>query len=104
MEHGGVSDKLRKVAVPINAPGQCLTQSTSPGEKDQDYSTHLDTKVCAGTEGKDTGEGDSGGPLVDQGTRQLIGITSFSVAGPLPGHAFYTKVSSFVPWINENLG
>ncbi|KJK86433.1 hypothetical protein H633G_09719 [Metarhizium anisopliae BRIP 53284] len=97
MESGGISDKLRKVAVPINAPDQCLNESPLPNsDKDEDYRTHLDTKVCAGTQGKDTGVGDSGGPLIDQATRQLIGITSFIVGGAPAGHAFYTKAGKWL--------
>ena len=50
MEGGGISDKLRKVAVPINAADQCLNKVPLPdSDKDEDYKTHLDTKVCAGT-------------------------------------------------------
>lgn len=46
--------------------------------------------------------GDSGGPLVVN--KQLIGIVSF---GPVPcatdDPAAYTRVSSYVSWINSNI-
>lgn len=49
--------------------------------------------MCAGDGRRDTGIGDSGGPLIDQETGQLIGIVS---NGPR-----YTKVSSYIPFIND---
>ncbi|KID82059.1 Peptidase cysteine/serine, trypsin-like protein [Metarhizium guizhouense ARSEF 977] len=100
-EDGNTVDKLRKVAIPIRAPDECLGRFQT---QDPEFTNHLDTKVCAGEKGKDkdAGVGDSGGPLIDQETGQLIGITSFG--GVIKGLGFYTRVGSYLPFINKNLG
>ncbi|KAK8917100.1 Trypsin [Metarhizium anisopliae] len=94
------SDELLKVALIIKAPKECLL----PNDNDPEHTNYLDTKVCAGDTGKDTGEGDSGGPLFEQNqeTKILIGLTSFTTGSPAGG--FYTKVSRYITWINNNLG
>ncbi|XP_067389281.1 mast cell protease 1A-like [Emydura macquarii macquarii] len=58
------------------------------------------TMLCAGDprKGKDSAQGDSGGPLVCEGTVQ--GIVSWGPSTP-PG--VYTRVSTFVPWIEEQM-
>ncbi|QLI73247.1 Trypsin [Metarhizium brunneum] len=98
---GTVSDKLRRVTLPVDAPDECFDLEIDAGKG---FQNHLDTRVCAGERGKDTGRGDSGGPLIDQETRQLIGVTSSVPLGAQYGRGFYTRVSSFIPWINQNLG
>ncbi|KID81821.1 Peptidase cysteine/serine, trypsin-like protein [Metarhizium guizhouense ARSEF 977] len=82
------ADKLRKVAMSIRAPDECVN---FVNRQDPEYMKYQDRKVCAGEGDKDTGSGDSGGPLIDQETGQLIGVTS---AG-----RFYTKVGSYIPFI-----
>ncbi|OAA38282.1 Peptidase cysteine/serine, trypsin-like protein [Beauveria brongniartii RCEF 3172] len=79
---------LRHVVVPIIGRENC--------GKD------LDTIVCAGEQGKDSCSNDSGGPLIEQETGKLIGIVSsgFQCATPIGGR--YTRVASFIPFINEN--
>jgi len=68
------------------------------------------TQICAGIQsgGRDTCQGDSGGPLVynPKGTNTwvLIGITSYGngcARYNYPG--IYTKVSAFVPWIQQKM-
>ncbi|XP_028168057.1 serine protease snake-like isoform X1 [Ostrinia furnacalis] len=71
-------------------------------------------QICAGklTGGVDACQGDSGGPLQlkvslpinDQGSmNQVIGVTSFGIGCGLPNlPGIYTKVSSFIDWI-ENI-
>ncbi|XP_063894976.1 brachyurin [Helicoverpa armigera] len=67
-------------------------------------SSHICT---AGTGGRGTCDGDSGGPLtvVHNNRRILIGVVSF---GPGEGcqasaPSVFTRVTSFLPWINSNL-
>ncbi|KAK8912081.1 Trypsin [Metarhizium anisopliae] len=86
-EKSAPSDKLLKVAMPIRV----MDSTFCTGNPIQ----LPDTKVCAigdDVQRGDTRGGDSGGPLIDQETGQLIGITS---VGPR-----YTKVSSFIPFID----
>ncbi|KID79444.1 Trypsin [Metarhizium brunneum] len=97
-ENNILPDKLLKVVLFILDPTACLED----GEDDPEYTNYLDTKVCAGYAGKDTSVGDSGGPLFDYNTTELIGVTSFGGLSPLGG--FYTKISRYMTWINENLG
>lgn len=66
------------------------------------------SQLCAGSKTKknvDTCQGDSGGPLqyIDfkKGLHYVVGVTSFgrSCGGASPG--VYTKVSSFISWIED---
>ncbi|GMS77941.1 hypothetical protein PENTCL1PPCAC_116, partial [Pristionchus entomophagus] len=70
-------------------------------------------QLCAGSYFHGTGAGDSGGPLHVQdsaGNFVQVGITSFGANSPeglidqetYPG--VYTRVSSFVPWIQSLIG
>ncbi|KAK8912148.1 Trypsin [Metarhizium anisopliae] len=81
---------LRHVVVPIIDRKNCGKE--------------LETIVCAGEKGKDACQSDSGGPLLEQETGKLIGIVSngFQCATPIGGR--YTRVASYIPFINENRG
>ncbi|XP_045101819.1 transmembrane protease serine 9-like [Portunus trituberculatus] len=62
------------------------------------------TYLCAGTDGKDSCQGDSGGPLVKfvQGVWRQVGLVSWGIGcgkGHYPG--VYSRVSSFLPWIQR---
>ncbi|KAJ4147291.1 hypothetical protein LMH87_001825 [Akanthomyces muscarius] len=85
---GRIPETLRHVVVPIIGRENCA--------KD------LETIVCAGEEGKDSCSSDSGGPLFEQETGKLIGIVSngFQCATAIGGR--YTRVASYIPFINEN--
>lgn len=68
----------------------------------------LDTQMCAGDEagGKDACQGDSGSPLVaeEDGNFVLTGIVSAGIGcGSKVYPGIYTRVSSYVPWILENM-
>ncbi|XP_060849917.1 venom protease-like isoform X2 [Rhopalosiphum padi] len=64
-----------------------------------------DRKLCAGEQGKSACSGDSGGPLMWLKKKQfyLIGINSYGQVecGVTPD--VYTKVSSYIDWILENI-
>ncbi|KID77287.1 Trypsin [Metarhizium brunneum] len=91
-------DQLHKALVHIRAREKCTNESWN--------ATGIEDEVCAGGDGKDTCGGDSGSPLIDQGTATIIGITSrsswYSDCGQYPG--LYTRVSSYLDFIQENLG
>ncbi|XP_025987097.2 chymotrypsin-1-like [Solenopsis invicta] len=62
----------------------------------------IDSHICTLTiRGEGACHGDSGGPLVANGAQ--IGIVSFGNPCALGYPDVYTRVSSFVPWINANL-
>ncbi|CAH1398757.1 unnamed protein product [Nezara viridula] len=101
------SSFLQKVHLNLTDDDKCVSA----------YGTHWpkvskgikpDIMFCSGGErGKDTCQGDSGGPL--QVTRtdpycmySQIGITSFGVGCGLITPGVYTRVSAYVPWI-ENI-
>ncbi|KAM3452275.1 hypothetical protein MY5147_008448 [Beauveria neobassiana] len=94
-ESGFKVDMLSKVVIPIQARKDCPKAN--------------DTTICAGGNGKTVCKGDSGGPLVDEKTQQVIGISSW-VPKEEGGHhcnlapASYTRVGSYIPFIEENLG
>ncbi|CAL8090312.1 unnamed protein product [Calicophoron daubneyi] len=74
-----------------------------PGFRDM---TILNTMLCAGHRegGRDACQFDSGGPLVCKYRKQwrITGIISFGFDCGLPGYpGVYTRVSSYVPWIEE---
>ncbi|KAK7082524.1 hypothetical protein SK128_012282 [Halocaridina rubra] len=65
-------------------------------------------QICAGVGGQDSCNGDSGGPLnyldLDSSRYYVVGVVSFGVQcarADFPG--VYTRVSSFIPWIQQNL-
>uniref|UniRef100_A0A8C8S1W4 Peptidase S1 domain-containing protein n=1 Tax=Pelusios castaneus TaxID=367368 RepID=A0A8C8S1W4_9SAUR len=66
------------------------------------YHYNSTTMLCAGDpeKGKSSFKGDSGGPLVCGGTAQ--GIVSFGSKDGTPP-AVYTRVSTFIPWIQEEM-
>ncbi|XP_067417494.1 duodenase-1-like, partial [Emydura macquarii macquarii] len=81
-------DTLREVDMEVLEDDACQTY--------RHY--NASTMLCAGDprKGKDSAEGDSGGPLVCKRTVQ--GIVSW---GPPTPPGVYTRVSTFVPWIEK---
>ncbi|KXN69023.1 trypsin-like serine protease, partial [Conidiobolus coronatus NRRL 28638] len=67
----------------------------------------FNTQFCAGTRAKNVCNGDSGGPLFEQDSSShvfLLGTVSFGTdCGALNLPSVYTKVSSYLDWINSAL-
>ncbi|KAF5138019.1 Chymotrypsinogen B [Metarhizium anisopliae] len=97
-------DKLGKITIPIRSPQYCVDHD--PEGRLVHSITGQDT-VCAGESGKTLCYGDSGGPLIDQQTGTLIGVASKvlqDAKGNYCGQStVFTRVSSFIPFITENL-
>lgn len=99
---GAPAAKLMKVDVPVVAHATC----------DSEYSFRSgllprgvlnDTQFCAGGGKSNTNSGDGGGPLqvlAPHCMYQIVGITSFGKFRT-PSPSVYTRVSPFVPWIEE---
>ncbi|XP_057380163.1 coagulation factor IX-like isoform X2 [Daphnia carinata] len=105
IQHGGpLSEYVRHAVLPVVSNAKC--QETY-GEKDD----IIDSLLCAYGGDLDTCQGDSGGPLVsDYGSSVencrfvQIGVVSYGQecgATIFPG--VYTRVSSFLEWISENM-
>uniref|UniRef100_A0A182QVG9 Peptidase S1 domain-containing protein n=1 Tax=Anopheles farauti TaxID=69004 RepID=A0A182QVG9_9DIPT len=104
-DFGTKSDELRKVSLNIYSNNLCaeryrLNRHIRQGVRN--------TQLCVGdlAGGKDTCQGDSGGPL--QLTREenqcmfyIVGITSFGQVCGSATPAIYTKVSSYLDWIES---
>jgi len=106
------SDIQQKLAVPVVSDEKC-------GDKLFGFIPRPD-QICAGGEiGKDSCGGDSGGPLymryIIEGQKKsayfdnskpwyLLGIVSFGTKTCGSGNpAIYTRVESFIPWIQETI-
>ncbi|XP_018011160.1 phenoloxidase-activating factor 3-like [Hyalella azteca] len=63
--------------------------------------------LCAGgVKGEDSCQGDSGGPLfvrTPTGGHEVVGIVSFGDNCATGAPAVYTKVASFLPWVEDNI-
>uniref|UniRef100_A0A2A4K197 Peptidase S1 domain-containing protein n=1 Tax=Heliothis virescens TaxID=7102 RepID=A0A2A4K197_HELVI len=98
-DNGDVSSTLNHVNLSVISNNECFWS----------FPLYLQsTNVCtSGANGRSTCRGDSGGPLVvtSNNRRILIGVTSFGsdrgceVGAP----AVFTRVTSYVSWINQHL-
>ncbi|KAH8365924.1 hypothetical protein KR093_007399, partial [Drosophila rubida] len=63
------------------------------------------SQICVSTLYSSTCCGDSGGPLIDKDSKVLIGVTSFGHASGLDKGipAVFTRVTSFLMWINSHI-
>ena len=97
-EDGENSDVLRVVHVPIIGRDLCNTVYDD---------TITKTMLCAGASNRDSCQNDSGGPLVVWRRRKpavLVGIVSHGRGcGEKYYPGIYTKVSSFVDWIENTI-
>ncbi|XWX00523.1 hypothetical protein V2A60_008543 [Cordyceps javanica] len=95
-------DKLSKIAIPVHPRQTCV-------DYEPETIGSRDTIMCAGGDGKNTCGQDSGGPLFDEETGELIGVTSFALPDRNDKYcsqapAIYTRVASYMDFINANLG
>ncbi|XP_025835380.1 serine protease Hayan isoform X2 [Agrilus planipennis] len=108
--NGETSDALQKVDLNYFSYEQCRSAFASVSKRKLPNGIVDETQVCAGgiNESKDTCQGDSGGPLqskIEFGLNKpyyIIGVTSFGKACGIPNTpAVYTRVSYYVPWIEQ---
>ncbi|KAM7150588.1 granzyme H-like isoform 2-T2 [Macrochelys suwanniensis] len=94
-ETGPLPAKLQEVDVVVMPDAACPRIPNGPYRK-----YNATSMMCVGDpkKGKDSWKGDSGGPLVCGETAQ--GIVSWGLPTP-PG--VYTKVSTFIPWIQATM-
>ncbi|XP_029171300.1 chymotrypsin-1-like [Nylanderia fulva] len=89
---GNVPNSLQEIDLLIYPQQQC--KAAHPGI--------LNSHICTLTrEGQGACHGDSGSPLVVNGTQ--VGIVSYGRPCAIGYPDVYTRVSSFVPWIIQNL-
>ena len=99
MEGGGITETLRKARLRTVTNDECRRVM---GEREPVTMT----MICAGDTGVDTCQGDSGGPMTtrrpgDAGYA-LVGITSWGIGCARPDtYGVYTRVSSFLEWIQQ---
>ncbi|KAJ8923479.1 hypothetical protein NQ315_010057, partial [Exocentrus adspersus] len=102
------SDKLMKVTLNIYNRDRC--QKTYQNDKNLPRGI-VSSMLCVGElqGGKDTCQGDSGGPLLiteagNQCKFYIIGVTSFGKScGQVNTPAVYTKISSYIDWIERTI-
>jgi len=99
---GSTPDVLHEVTIETMTNNRCSNRNTVYSRSDI-----TDQMICATASGKDSCQGDSGGPLItaeDSGYYTLIGVVSWGSGCALanaPG--VYARVTSVLPWINENI-
>lgn len=104
---------LQKINLPLVSQEECrphFDPNIFPKYRPSLGDGLVDTMLCAGGEpfgGRDTCQGDSGGPLqiLNESpycTYTIIGVTSFGKSCAQPNTpAVYSRVSSYVPWIES---
>ncbi|KAF2885626.1 hypothetical protein ILUMI_20568 [Ignelater luminosus] len=99
-ESGPQPAVLQEVSIPIWSNNDCRLKygGAAPGGI-------VEHMLCAGQASRDSCSGDSGGPLmVNTGRWTQVGIVSWGIGcgkGQYPG--VYTRVQTFLPWIQKNL-
>ena len=83
-----------------------MTNQKCQEEKIFDENKLSDSMICTETPGRGLFKGDTGGPLLSKGRDRkysLIGIVSYS-DGCQPGWPnVYTRITSFLDWINSTI-
>ncbi|KAG8232282.1 hypothetical protein J437_LFUL011222 [Ladona fulva] len=105
------SDTLMKVNLDIIDPETCNRLYATDRNTNKLREGILPSMMCAGElrGGKDTCQGDSGGPIQIRGTSNkcvyyVLGLTSFGkICGVSNSAAVYTRVSYYLPWIEQNV-
>ena len=115
IETGGRTTSPELQAAVVDVIDSQLCDQLLRGSCNRHWCGVQDHQICAGklAGGVDACQGDSGGPLQvkiplptsTEGTiHYVIGVTSFGVDCALPNlPGIYTRVSSFVDWIEENV-
>lgn len=100
--------RTSKVPMEANVPVVPRSSCAVPYQRLKNKPVIDSRQLCAGVGGQDSCNGDSGGPLnylnLQNGRYYLVGIVSFGVEcarSDYPG--VYTRVSSFLDWIQQNL-
>merc|ERR1712223_198798 len=102
---GAGSAILRKLEVPAISRRKCKEFDSF-----KNYDLNSSSQLCAGgVHGKDSCNGDSGGPLI-QKAKGLgkpwfqVGVVSFGTSRCGAGQpGIYTRLVTFIPWIEQNL-
>jgi len=100
-ENGNMSDDLLWTRIPFVSNANCSTQY--PGMFNPFF------MVCAGGSGNDTCQGDSGGPLalinvlIGKNAPVQVGIVSTGKACGKKDATIYTRVSTYVDWIERHI-
>ena len=97
---GGYSRRLQTASVPILETAKCMEPQVYGPDK------LTSGMICAGflAGGLDSCQGDSGGPMVGEvrGRATLLGIISWGYGcGRANKPGVYTRVASYVDWIDE---
>nr|XP_019931520.2 serine protease snake-like [Aedes albopictus] len=104
---GTTSDQLMKVQLDVFGANECNFLSSSSMQRKFPRGI-ISGQICAGSlrDNRDTCQGDSGGPLevvTDQKgcTFHIIGITSTGAGCGFAAPSIYTRVSSYIDWIES---
>ncbi|GFY73921.1 proclotting enzyme, partial [Trichonephila inaurata madagascariensis] len=97
---GKASPVLRQVTIPVWDNDEC--------DKVYRFERITESFLCAGSpeNGEDACQGDSGGPLmtINEGRWEVIGIVSWGRrCGDPTFPGVYTRVTTYLDWINENM-
>ncbi|CAG9766752.1 unnamed protein product [Ceutorhynchus assimilis] len=92
-DNGDLATILQVVTVPLITTTSC--------QNSYSYGSAITPRmICAGSAGKDSCTGDSGGPLVSNGVQ--LGIVSWGqICGAAATPGVYTKITEFLPYINN---
>lgn len=99
-----LAEKLSKAVLDIHAREDCAAKYEDQRVGDRD------TIICAGGQGKNPCKADSGGPLFHPETRELLGVVSWGIRDERKDDlcnqtpTVFTRVGSYINWINDNLG
>ncbi|XP_039973439.1 complement C1r-A subcomponent-like isoform X2 [Xiphias gladius] len=103
-----LTNKLKYVHLPVVEQETCSDSITSFKERRDNIPNLTNNMFCAGVPegGKDSCQGDSGSPyaLSDNGRFWAAGIVSWGVdCGQQGTYGVYTRVSSYLDWINKTM-
>ncbi|XP_078378966.1 chymotrypsin-like protease CTRL-1 [Oculina patagonica] len=95
-----LAPRLKQASAPVASHRQC--------QRTNGNSVHESSMLCVGGRGSSVCNGDSGGPLsCNEGGRWVLrGAASWVTSKTCPGNTYsvYARVSSYINWINEQIG